>query len=112
MALTYGQGRSLSVMLAGPFAGGGGSSAKLVNITMPADSWKGGESPFYQAVAVDGISVNSAVQLMPSVEQIEALHNTALTAVNEDGDVTVYAFGDKPSEDMTVQAALMEVVAG
>ena len=112
MALGYGQGRNLSVMLAGPFAGGGGASSKMVQILLPAASWKGGESPYYQAVSVDGISVNSLVELMPSVDQVGILMRTALTAVNEDGGVTVYAYGDKPLDDMTIQAVLMEVVAG
>ena len=112
MALVYGQGRSMSVMMAGPFASGGGAASKMTQILLPAASWKGGESPYYQAVSVDGISVNSFVELMPSVEQVGQLLRTALTAVNEDGVVTVYAYGDKPLEDMTIQAALTEVVAG
>lgn len=112
MALSYGNGSNISVTMAGPFADGGGSAAKLAEISLPVSAWKGGESPYYQAVAVDGISVNSAVELMPSPEQVDSLLRTALTAVNEDGGVTVYAFGDKPLEDMTIQAALTEVVAG
>ena len=110
MALVYGQGKSISVMMAGPF-NGGGASAKKTSITLPAADWKGGESPYSQAVAVDGISVNSKVDLQPTVEQIIALNSTALTAVNDAGSVTVYAVGDKPTEDMTFQATLMEVVS-
>lgn len=111
MALAYGAGGNLEVTMAGPF-GGGSSAAKLVDITLLAADWKGGESPYSQAVTVDGISVNSAIYLLPSVEQIELLHHTGLTAANEDGAVTVYAIGDKPDADMTIQAVLMEVVSG
>jgi hypothetical protein len=111
MALVYGQGGNISVMLAGPFAGGGGTGAKITEIALPASTWKNGQSPYYQDVAVDGISVNSIVDLLPNVEQIVALHHTALTAVNTEGAVRVYAIGDKPGSDITIQAALTEVVA-
>ena len=111
MALVYGQGGNISVMMAGPFAGGGGSSAKVSEVALPASGWKNGESPFYQNVTVDGISVNSIVELMPNEDIIGKLHHTALMAVNEDGAVTVYAYGDKPEEDMVIKAVLMEVVA-
>lgn len=111
MALAYGQGRSISVMMAGPFNSGGGVAAKLARISLPVANWKGGESPYYQNVTVDGISVNSVINMQPTVEQIEMLHSTALTAVNDAGSVTVYAIGDKPTADMTFQATLMEVIS-
>jgi hypothetical protein len=111
MALVYGQSGNISVTLAGPFAIGGGVAAKIAEIVLPASAWKNGESPYYQDIVVDGISVNSIVDLLPSVEQIIALHHTALTAVNTEGAVTVYAIGDKPGSDITIQAALTEVVA-
>lgn len=101
----------MTVMLTGPFAGGGGTAAKITEISLPESGWKNGQSPFYQDVVVDGISVNSIVDLLPSVEQITALHHTALTAVNTAGVVKVYAIGDKPGSDITIQAALTEVVA-
>lgn len=110
MAVVYGQRNSIEVLMAGPF-NGGGASAKKTSITLPAADWKGGESPYSQAVAVDGISVNSKVDLQPTVEQIAALHSTALMAVNDAGSVTVYAVGDRPGEDMTFQVTLTEVVA-
>lgn len=113
MALAYGNGSNLTVTMAGPFAGGGAAAAKLVEINLLAANWKGGESPYSQVVTVDGVSMNSMVNLQPSVEQLEIFHDKdiAFTAVNEEGVVTVYAVGDKPANDYTIQATLMEVVA-
>lgn len=112
MALNYGNGGGLTVTMAGPF-GSGGTAAKLTEINLLASAWKGGESPYSQVVAVDGVSVNSMVNLQPSVEQLEIFHekDIAFTAVNEDGVVTVFVVGDKPTNDYTMQVTLMEVLA-
>ena len=109
MAHDYGAGGPISVSMAGPFSGGG-TAAKLTEITLPAANWKGGESPYYQVVNVEGVSINSKVDLQPSVE---TFYNKAiaLTAVNEEGVVTVHAIGDKPTVDYTIQATITEVTA-
>ena len=111
MALTYGAAGGLVVTMEGPFSGGG-TAAKLVNIELLASAWKGGESPYSQVVIVDGVTVNSMVNLQPSVEQLEVFHDKdiAFTTENDGGVVTVYAIGDKPTNDYTIQATLMEVV--
>lgn len=113
MALEYGAGGSITVSMAGPFGGSGGAGVKLTHITLPADGWKGGESPYYQVVDVEGVSVNSMVNLQPSVEQLEIFHDKdlAFSTENDGGVVTVYAVGDKPTNDYTIQATIVEVVA-
>ena len=114
MALDYGTGGNYTVSMAGPFSGGGGSEAKLIYITLPAANWKGGESPYYQVVEVEGVSVNSMVKLQLSEGQIEIIHDrevVSFTAVNDGGVVTVYAVGDKPQNDYIIQATVMEVTA-
>lgn len=112
MALQYGAGGSISVTMEGPF-GGSGTAVKLTQITLPAANWKGAESPYSQVVVVDGVSVSSKVDLQPSVEQLEIFHDKdiAFSTENDRGVVTVYAIGDKPSNDYTIQASIMEVVA-
>ena len=112
MALQYGSGGGISVAMAGPF-GGSGAAVKLTQITLLAANWKGAESPYSQVVAVEGVSVNSKVDLQPSVEQLEIFHDKdiAFSTENDDGVVTVYAIGDKPRNDYTIQASIMEVVA-
>lgn len=112
MALEYGTGGAMTVSMAGPF-GGSGTSAKLTEITVYADAWKGATSPYSQVVAVEGVSVNSMVDLQPSVEQLEIFHDKdiAFSTENDGGVVTVYVVGDKPTSDYTIQATIMEVVA-
>lgn len=113
MALQYGAGGTFTVSMAGPFGNTGGSAVKLAEITLLASAWKGGESPYSQVVEVDGVSVNSMVNLHPSVEQLEIFHDKdlAFSTENDGGVVTVYAIGDKPMNDYTIQASIMEVVA-
>ena len=112
MALQYGAGGSFTVKMEGPY-GGSGTSVKLREITLLASAWKGGESPYSQVVAVEGVSVNSKVDLQPSVEQLEIFHDKdlAFSTENNGGVVTVYAIGDKPTNDYTIQVTIIEVVA-
>ena len=113
MALQYGAGGGITVAMEGPFGGGGGAAVKLTSVTLPAANWKGAESPYSQVVTVEGVSVNSMVNLQPSVEQLEIFHDKdlAFSTENDGGVVTVFAIGDKPSNDYTIQATIMEVVA-
>ena len=114
MALQYGEGGELEVTMEGPFASiEGGSTEKLATIHLPVSEWKGAERTFFQIVQVDEVSANSMVKLQASVEQLEKLQDMDLsfTAVNDAGVVTVYAVGDKPTEDWTLQATVVEVVA-
>lgn len=112
MAIHYGGTSALTVQLQGPF-GSAGSAVKLTRIALPAADWKGAVSPFSQAVAVEGISTGSRIDLLPGEAQLELLcsNGTALLAGNEEGIVTVYALGAKLAEDMTVAATIMEVIA-
>lgn len=112
MAQQYGEGGGITVQMEGPF-GSGGASVKLTEVILLASEWKGGESPYFQVVDVEGVSVNSLVNLQPSVEQLEIFHDKdiAFTTENNGGTVTVFAIGDKPANDYTIQATIMEVVA-
>lgn len=108
----YGNAAGLTAVLAGPF-GSTPATVKLTGITLPAANWKGAISPFFQVVDVAGISMNSMVDLQLSAEQLEAFRDLdiAFTAVNDGGVVTVYAIGDKPDRDYTMQATILEVIA-
>lgn len=85
--------------------------AKIGYVTLLADAWVGEESPYSQVVAVEGATENSQVDLTPSVEQLSIFHHKDLAFVteNEDGVVTVYAIGDKPLNDYTIQVTITEV---
>ena len=121
MALQYGQASGLEVQMEGPYAViyvevekevEVGSSMKLTEIRLPAADWKGGESPYSQVVAMDSVTVNSRVDLQPSVEQMEEFMalGLSLTTVNDHGTITVYAIGEKPEVDYTIQASVVEVI--
>lgn len=90
---------------------GGGTSARIAYVNILANKWTGTKSPYSQVVEVDGATANSQVDLTPSVEQLAIFYEKDLAFVteNEDGVVTVYAIGQKPEHDYTIQATLTEV---
>lgn len=113
MALEYGEGGSFTVTMDGPFGNAGTSAVKLTSFEAPTANWKGAVSPYSQVVQVDGVSVNSKVDIQLSVDQMQQLHekDIAFTTENDGGVVTLYAIGDKPESDLVFQATLTEVLA-
>lgn len=89
----------------------GGSVARISYVDLPASGWQGEQSPYSQVVDVEGATANSQVDLTPSAEQLSVFHNKDLAFVteNEDGVVTVYAIGQKPANDYTIQVTITEV---
>ena len=87
--------------------------ARLSTVTLSASKWAGSNSLYSQAVTIPGITENSKVDLLPSVEQLAIFFNknVAFITENEDGVVTVYAIGDKPTNDYTMQVQITEVEA-
>ena len=85
---------------------------RVVEIDLLASAWMGDASPYSQVVNIEGITEYSQVDLKPSVTQLAIFHDKDLAFVteNEDGVVTVYALGDKPLNDYTIQASITEVV--
>ena len=93
--------------------GGNVQSARITDIEILADGWIGEASPYSQVVAIDGVTENSQVDLTPSVQQLAIFYEKDLTFVteNDGGVVTVYAIGQKPANDYTIQATITEVLA-
>lgn len=91
--------------------GGKGKTARIGYVTLLADGWTGDETPYAQVVEIEGVTANSQVDLTPSVEQLSIFYNKDLAFVteNENGIVTVYAIGQKPQNDYTVQVTITEV---
>lgn len=89
-------------------------SAMIGEVTLLADKWVGDESPYSQVVEVAGATENSQVDLTPSVEQLNTFYEKDLAFVteNDNGVVTVYAIGDKPANNYTVQVTITEVGYG
>lgn len=85
--------------------------SKIGYVTLKAGEWAGDASPYSQVVEVAGATENSQVDLTPSVEQLAVFYEKDLTLVteNDDGVVTVYAIGQKPTNDYTIQVTITEV---
>lgn len=88
-------------------------TARIGYINLLADKWVGTSSPYSQIVTVNGASENTQVDLTPSVAQLAIFHQKDLAFVteNDGGVVTVYAIGQKPTNDYTIQVTMTEVIA-
>jgi hypothetical protein len=85
--------------------------AKIGHVEILANKWVGETSPYSQVVAIEGVTENSQVDLTPDVNQLSIFHHKDLAFVteNEGGVVTVYAIGEKPENDYTIQVTITEV---
>lgn len=85
--------------------------AKVTSITLSASAWTGSDNLYSQVVSIDGVTEYSKVDLLPSVEQLAIFHNkdVEFTTENNDGVITAYAIGDKPTNDYTMQVQITEV---
>lgn len=87
------------------------NSVRIANVDLIAENWVGETNPYSQIVTIDGVTEYSQVDLTPSVEQLVTFYEKDLTFVteNDDGVVTVYAIGQKPLNDYTIQVTITEV---
>ena len=85
--------------------------ARIGEVTLYADKWLGRESPYYQVVDIKGITPNTQVDLTPSVFDLAIFHmkDLAFVTENDNGVLTVYAVGQKPTNDYTIQVTMTEV---
>jgi hypothetical protein len=85
---------------------------KCTAITLPASNWTGDANPWSQVVTVNGVTSNSKVDLQPTAVQIVDLQNNEITLIlqNDNGVVTAWAIGNKPTKDYTMQVLITEVV--
>ena len=89
------------------------SAARIAYVSLPASKWTGSDNLYSQVVYIAGITENSQVNLAPSVEQLAIFYEKDITFVteNDGGVVTVYVIGQKPQNDYTIQADIVEVIA-
>ena len=87
------------------------ANVRIANVDLLAANWYGDKSPYSQIVEIEGVTEYSQVDLTPSIEQLVAFYEKDLGFVteNEDGVVTVYAIGQKPENDYTIQVTITEV---
>ena len=88
------------------------SAERVINVSLPAAAWKGSGTLYSQVVSIAGITENSQVNLTPSVEQLAIFYEKDITFVteNDGGVVTIYVIGQKPQNDYTIQANIVEVI--
>jgi hypothetical protein len=86
-------------------------SVRIANVDLLSANWIGNASPYSQIVEIEDITENSQVDLTPSIEQLVIFYEKDLGFVteNDDGVVTVYAIGQKPENDYTIQVTITEV---
>lgn len=91
----------------------GGSAVTIGTVKLLAANWVGSDNLYSQVVAIEGVTENSRIDLTPSVEQLAVFYEKDLTFAteNDGGIVTVYVIGQKPANDYTIQANIVEVVA-
>ena len=88
-------------------------SPEFVNsVTLLAANWTGEASPYSQVVHIPGVTSHSKIDLQPSTEQLAIFHqkDLAFVAENEDGVVTIFCIGQKPTNDYDIQITITEVV--
>jgi hypothetical protein len=90
-----GDGETLYVDLPYLNTVGYASVVRKITIELPAKDWQGETSPFSQVITIEGVTENSKIDLQVSAEQLNWLQQNvvSLTAVNDEGTVTIYAIG-------------------
>ena len=88
-------------------------AARVDKVVLLASAWQGADNLHAQVVALEGITQYSQVDLKPSAEQLADFHeiDLAFATENDDGIVTVFAIGDRPTKDYTIEVSITEVVA-
>lgn len=88
-----------------------GKAAAIGSVTLLATAWVGANNFYSQVVSIEGVTEYSQVDITPDAKQLAAFYekDLALVAENEDGVITVYAIGQKPANDYTIQVTITEV---
>ncbi len=88
------------------------AKVRTVLLNLRASDWiEEGSNYYRQAITIGGITPSSKIDLQPSAEQLEIFHekDVAFVTENENGIVTVYCIGIKPTNDYVMQATITEV---
>ena len=89
---------------------GAQAQVETASITLAAASWTG-DDPYTQTVTIPGVTAKSRIDLNPSAAVLAAAMEGGYGLVigNNNGTVTVYAVGAKPTAAITVQVSITEV---
>lgn len=87
------------------------SIIKKTTVTL-STSWSGSSSPYTQTVTISGTTSNSKIDLQPDARVIQQMIDdevVAMNIVNDNGVLTAYAIGGKPTASLTIQVTITEV---
>lgn len=84
---------------------------RMTTISLRANGWVGNSEPYSQTIQIPTVTASSKIDLQPSAQQIVALQNseTSLMIDNDNGMLTCYAIGNKPTVDYNMQVLIQEV---
>ena len=88
------------------------ASVRTVTINLPANAWvSNSDIQHRQRIILDGTSPYSKIDLQPTIEQLSIFYEKDITFVteNDNGKITVYCIGQKPTLDYSMQATITEV---
>lgn len=88
-------------------------TARIAYVNLLAENWQVDETTgaYFQIVEIDGATEYSQVDLTPSVEQLVVFYDKDLGFVteNDGGEIKVFAIGQKPKDNYTIQVTITEV---
>ena len=84
---------------------------RMTTINLPASAWVGSSEPYSQAIEIATVTPLSKIDLQPTAQQIVDLQNAEISLMidNDNGELTCYAIGNKPTSDYTIQVFIQEV---
>lgn len=89
----------------------GTNAPKIIFVTIPASGWSGSNDLYFQELDVGEVNVNSKLDLQPTASQVANLQDEEISLMieNNNGVITCYAIGNKPSSDYIMQVLITEV---
>ena len=87
------------------------ATVRTTTLTLYASKWLASDGMYSQTVTIDNVTAYSMIDLQPNAEQLAIFHekDIAFVTENENGTITVYCIGQKPTNDYTMQATITEV---
>ena len=95
----------------GSSGSGSADVPKLTKVLMTVNAWTGSNNLYSQSVSINGAGANSKLDLQPTPEQIVSLQDAeiSLMLTNDNGSVTAWAIGNKPTVNYTMDVLITEV---
>ena len=86
------------------------ASPKVSAVNLLASGWTGSGAHWTQMVGINDITVNSKIDIQPTVDQIASLQavGAMMTIENNNGAATAHVIGNKPNIDYTFKILITE----